>query len=104
LPLVLDRKEAVVSGIGRSVGRCQRTHDRAKWGNWADVGHGRAEWGCVGRTCSLRTAARLVASRVEADGSSGVEGTWRGRLVQGSCLRTLVLSDVVVRLCNGGHA
>jgi hypothetical protein len=66
--------------------------------------HGRAEWGCVGRTRSLQTAARLAAGMVEADGSSGVEGTWRGWLVQGSRLRMLVLSDVAVRLCNGGHA
>jgi hypothetical protein len=60
--------------------------------------------GCVGRTRLPRTAARLAAGRVELDGSSAVKETWRGWLVQGSCLRTLVLSDVAVRLCNASHA
>jgi hypothetical protein len=80
LPLVLDREEAAVRGIGRSGGRRQRkrTRGREKWGDWAGAAHGRAERGCVGHTRSPRTAVRLVAGKVEADGSSGVEGTWRG--------------------------
>jgi hypothetical protein len=65
--------------------------------------HGRAERGCVECTCLPRTVARLAVGMVEADGSSGVKGTWRGRFVQGSCLRTLVLSDEAVRLYNGSH-
>jgi hypothetical protein len=77
---------------------------RAKWGDWVGAAHGRAERGCVGRTHLPQTAGRLAAGRVEADGSSDVKGTWRGWLVQGSCLGTLVLSDVALRLCNGGHA
>jgi hypothetical protein len=74
-----------------------------KWGVWAGSAHGRAERGCVECTRLPRTAARLAAGRVEADDSSGMKGTWRGRLVQGSCLHMLVLSDVAVRLCNSGH-
>jgi hypothetical protein len=75
----------------------------AKWGDWAGAAHGRAEQGCVRRTRLPRTAVRLATGKVEADGSSGMKGMWRGQLMQWSCLRTLVLSDVSVRLCNGGH-
>jgi hypothetical protein len=108
LLLVLDWEEAAVHGVGRSGGRHQftgtRTRGRVKWGDWAGAAHGHAERGCIGRMRSPRTVARLATGRVEVDGSNGEEGTWRGWLVQGSCLCTLVLSDVAVRLCNGGHA
>jgi hypothetical protein len=102
----LTGRRAAVRGIGRSGRRCQRTRTRgrAKWSDWPSVAHGRTERGCVGRTRSPRSVARLAAGRVEADGSSGDDGMWRGRLIQGSCLRMLVLSDVAVRVCNDGHA
>jgi hypothetical protein len=102
----LTGRRAAIRGIGRSGRRRQRTRTRgrAKWSDWPSTAHVRIERGCAGRTCSPRSAARLATGRVEADGSSGDEGMWRGRLVQGSCLRTLVLSDVAVRVYNDDHA